>query len=94
MEAMDDYFEAAEIQPISETMLAMFRLTGDAKIWWKQYCRDMDIKGSSQSWEDIKAAMMGRYLPPAYRTLRMNEFFSLRQLNSYVEEYYAKFVTL
>ncbi|WP_165349305.1 retrotransposon gag family protein, partial [Enterobacter cloacae complex sp. 4DZ1-17B1] len=75
-------------------MLAMFRLSGDAKIWWKQHCRDLDIKGSFQSWEDIKAAVMERYLPPAYKTLKMNEFFSLRQLTSSVEEYYSKFFTL
>ncbi|MCO5614602.1 hypothetical protein L7F22_068886 [Adiantum nelumboides] len=60
----------------------------------EQHCRDSDILGSSQSWEDIKAAVTTRYLPPAHRATKMNEFFSLKQLSSTVEEYYSKFVTL
>ncbi|MCO5588677.1 hypothetical protein L7F22_042636 [Adiantum nelumboides] len=51
-------------------------------------------KISSQSWEDIKAAVMTRYLLPDRRATKMNEFFSLKQLSSTVEEYYSKFVSL
>ncbi|MCO5577038.1 hypothetical protein L7F22_030860 [Adiantum nelumboides] len=94
LEAMDDYFEAAGIHPQNQTMLAMFRLTGDAKIWWKTHCRDFDIIGASQTWEQIKDALTARYLPPAHRAIKMNEFFSLRQMSSTLEEYYSKFVTL
>ena len=91
---MEDYFDAAGTQPANQTMLAMFRLTGDAKIWWKQHCRDLDIIGSSQSWEEIKAAVTERYLPPAHKAIKMNEFFSLRQMSLTIEEYFSKFVTL
>ncbi|MCO5563455.1 hypothetical protein L7F22_017097 [Adiantum nelumboides] len=72
----------------------MFRLTGDAKIWWKTHCQDFDIIGTSQSWEEIKDAVTTRYLPPAHKATKMNEFFSLHQLSSTLEEYYSKFVTL
>ncbi|MCO5600664.1 hypothetical protein L7F22_054779 [Adiantum nelumboides] len=91
---MDDDFEAAWTHPQNQTMLAMFRLTGDAKIWWKQHCRDSNIVGTSQSWEEIKDDVTARYLPPAHRATKMNEFFSLHQLSSTLEEYYSKFVTL
>ncbi|MCO5601453.1 hypothetical protein L7F22_055576 [Adiantum nelumboides] len=91
---MDDYFEAAGTYPQNQTMLAIFRLTGDAKIWWKAHCRDSDIIGTSQSWEEIKDAVTTRYLPPAHKATKMNEFFSLRQLSSTLEEYHSKFVTL
>ncbi|MCO5572321.1 hypothetical protein L7F22_026074 [Adiantum nelumboides] len=94
LEAMDDYFEATRTHPHNQTMLAMFRLTRDAKLWWKQHCRDFDIVGTSQSWEEIKDAVTARYLPPAHKATKMNEFFSLRQLSSTLEEYYSKFVTL
>ncbi|MCO5558224.1 hypothetical protein L7F22_011803 [Adiantum nelumboides] len=94
LEAMDDYFEATRTHPQNQTMLAMFRLTGDAKIWWKTHCRDSDIIGTSQTWEQIKDAITARYLPPAHKATKMNEFFSLRQLSSTLEEYYSKFVTL
>ncbi|MCO5600220.1 hypothetical protein L7F22_054330 [Adiantum nelumboides] len=93
-EAMDDYFEAAGTHPQNQTMLAMFRLTCDAKIWWKMHCQDCDIIGTSQSWEEIKDAVTARYLPPVHRATKINEFFSLRQLSSTLEEYYSKFVTL
>ncbi|MCO5601974.1 hypothetical protein L7F22_056101 [Adiantum nelumboides] len=94
IKAMDDYFKLVRTQPQNQTMLAMFKLTGDAKIWWKQHCQDFEIVGSSQSWEDIKAIVTARYFPPIHRATKMNEFFSLSQLSSTMDEYYSKFVTL
>ncbi|MCO5555598.1 hypothetical protein L7F22_009143 [Adiantum nelumboides] len=94
LEAMDNYFEAAGTHPQNQTMLAMFRLTRDAKIWWKTHCRDSDIIGASQTWEQIKNAVTTRYIPLAHKATKMNEFFSLRQMSSTLEEYYSKFVTL
>ncbi|MCO5609994.1 hypothetical protein L7F22_064229 [Adiantum nelumboides] len=94
LEAMDDYFEVAGTHPQNQTMLAMFKLIRDAKIWWKMHIRDSDIIGTSQSWEEIKDAVTARYLPPAHKTTKMNDFFSLCQLSFTLEEYYFKFVTL
>ncbi|MCO5603942.1 hypothetical protein L7F22_058099 [Adiantum nelumboides] len=94
IEAMEDYFEAGETQPINQTMLAMFCLVGDAKIWWKQHRKDLGVLGSSQSWEKIKEAVTTRYLPSAHRDAKMNGFFALKQLSLSVGEYYSKFVTL
>ncbi|MCO5572379.1 hypothetical protein L7F22_026132 [Adiantum nelumboides] len=94
LEAMDDYFEAAGTHPQNQTMLAMFRLTGDAKIWWKIHYRNSDIIGASQTWDQIKDAVTARYLPPTHKAIEMNEFFSLCQMSSTLEEYYPKFVTL
>ncbi|MCO5563369.1 hypothetical protein L7F22_017010 [Adiantum nelumboides] len=94
LEEMDDYFNAAGTQPKNQTMLAMFRLTGDAKIWWKQHCQDLGISGSSQSCEEIKSAVTERYQPPAHKAIKMNEFFSLRQMSLSLEDFFLKFVTL
>ncbi|MCO5563523.1 hypothetical protein L7F22_017167 [Adiantum nelumboides] len=94
LEAMDDYFEAAGTHPWNQTMLSMFGLTRDTKIWWKQHCQDSDIVGTSQSSEEIKDDVTAHYLPPTYRATKMNEFLSFRQLSSTLEEYYFKFVTL
>ncbi|MCO5583404.1 hypothetical protein L7F22_037315 [Adiantum nelumboides] len=94
LEALDDYFEATRTHLQNQMMLAMFRLTGDAKIWWKTHCRDFNIIKTSQSWEEIKDTVTACYLPPAHKATKMNEFFSLRQLSSTLEEYYSKFVTL
>src|SRR5277367_243753 len=81
IEAMDDYFSTAGTSPANQSMLARFRLQGDAKLWWKQHCRDSRVTESSQSWAQIKQAVVARYLPPAHQVLKMNEFFQLRQSN-------------
>ncbi|MCO5598203.1 hypothetical protein L7F22_052295 [Adiantum nelumboides] len=73
-------------------MLGMFCLTGDAKLWWKQHCRDNPT--SSPSWEKMKQAVKDRYLPPTHQALKMNEFYALRQLGLTLEEYYSEFVSL
>ncbi|MCO5547561.1 hypothetical protein L7F22_044529 [Adiantum nelumboides] len=89
---MDDYFLATGTTPKNQAMLSMFRLTGDAKLWWKQHCRDNPT--SSPSWEGMKQAVKERYLPPAHQALKMNKFYALRQLGLTLEEYYSKFVSL
>ena len=94
IEQMDDYFAAARTAPANQAMLGMFRLIGDAKLWWKQHCRDQGVSENSQTWAQIKQAVKERYLPPSHETLKMNEFFKLRQASMTLEEYYSKFVTL
>ncbi|MCO5574637.1 hypothetical protein L7F22_028426 [Adiantum nelumboides] len=94
VEAMDDYFIAAKTTPANQRMLGMFRLTGDAKLWWKQHCRDIGVAEDSQSWREIKQAVKEMYLPPAHEALKMNEFFALKQRGLSLEEYYSKFVSL
>ena len=78
----------------NQSMLARFCLQGNAKLWWKQHCRDSSVLENSQTWEQMKQAIKARYLPPAHQVLKMNEFFELRQLSFTLEEYYSKFVTL
>ncbi|MCO5556820.1 hypothetical protein L7F22_059498 [Adiantum nelumboides] len=92
IEAMDDYFLAARTASENQAMLRMFHLSGDAKLWWKQHCRDNP--NSSPSWEKMKQAMKERYLPPAHQALKINEFYALRQLGLTLEEYYSKFASL
>ena len=75
-------------------MFGMFKLVGEAKLWWKQYCKDKGVVPSSQTWEQIKQAIRERYLPPAHETLKMNEFYRLKQFSLSLEEYYSKFVSL
>ena len=80
--------------PANQSMLARFCLIGDAKLWWKQWCNDEGVLEGSQSWEKVKNAMKGRYLPPVHEAIKMNEFFSLKQASLTLEDYYSKFVTL
>ncbi|MCO5560561.1 hypothetical protein L7F22_014176 [Adiantum nelumboides] len=75
-------------------MLARFRLIDDAKLWWKQWCKDEGVEEGSQNRANIKKTVEGRYLPPGHKAIKMNEFFALKQLSLTLEEYYSKFVTL
>ncbi|MCO5590638.1 hypothetical protein L7F22_044610 [Adiantum nelumboides] len=94
VEAMFDYFAAAGTTPNNQAMLARFRLIGGAKLWWKQWCKDEGVDEGTQTWENIKKAVEGRYLPPGHKAIKMNEFFALKQFSLTLEEYYSKFVTL
>ncbi|MCO5560563.1 hypothetical protein L7F22_014178 [Adiantum nelumboides] len=94
LEAMSDYFAVAETTPNNQAMLARFRLIGDAKLWWKQWCKDEGVEEGSQTWANIKKAVEGRSLPLGHKAIKMNEFFALKQLSLTLEEYYSKFVTL
>ena len=91
---MDGYFSAARTMPANQAMLGMFRLTGDAKLWWKQHCRDQGVTKNSQTWAQIKQAVKEIYLLPTHETLKMNEFFKLKQLSMTLKEFYSKFVSL
>ena len=54
IEAMSDYFSAAaRTTPVNQSMLARFCLLGDAKLWWKQWCKDEGVLEGSQSWENL-----------------------------------------
>ena len=94
IEQMDDYFTAAGTVATNKAMLGMFKLTGEAKLWWKQNCKDRGVTKISQTWEDIKTAVKERYLPPGHEAIKMNEFYGLTQKNSTLGEYFTKFVSL
>ncbi|MCO5570999.1 hypothetical protein L7F22_024730 [Adiantum nelumboides] len=52
------------------------------------------VAENSQSWREIKQAVKEMYLPPAHETLKMNEFFALKQQGLSLVKYYSKFVSL
>ena len=94
IEQMDDYFTAAGTVASNKAMLGMFKLTGEAKLWWKQNCKDRNVPEVSQTWEDIKTAVKERYLPPGHEAIKMNEFYGLTQKSSTLAQYYANFISL
>lgn len=73
---MDDYLCATCYTTMNQSMLGMFHLTGDTKLWWKQYFCDTGVVEDSQTWKEIKQAVKECYLPPTHhRAIKMNEFF-------------------
>ena len=51
IEQLDDYFNEAGTAQANRAMFGMFKLAGEAKLWWKQYCKDKGVVPSSQTWE-------------------------------------------
>ena len=47
VEAMDDYFRTTGTSERNRSMLARFRLAEDAKLWWKQHCKDVGVDEGS-----------------------------------------------
>lgn len=76
---MDDYFDIAHTSTKNRAMLGMFKLVGDAKLWWKQHCKESGVNENTQEWEEMKRAIIERYLPlDHHRAIWMNEFFDLQ----------------
>ena len=51
IEQLGDYFNEVGIAPMNRAMFGMFKLAGEAKLWWKQYYKDKGVVPSSQTWE-------------------------------------------
>ena len=75
-------------------MIAKYKLTGEAKLWGKEWCREQTIDKTTTTWKLFKEAFKERYLPLDHETLKMNEFYGLTQKHLSVDAYYSKFVKL
>ena len=78
IELMNDYFFVASTTPANQSMLDLFCLFGNAKLWWKQWCKGQGVRKHSQGWPKKKQAVKDCYLPPTHESIKMNEFFSLQ----------------
>lgn len=47
IEQLDNYFNEANTSPINRAMFGLFKLAGEVKLWWKQYCKDKGVVPSS-----------------------------------------------
>ena len=94
IEALDDYFLLVNTSAENESMIARYKLIGEAKLWWKEWCREQLIDESTVVWKVIKEAIKERYLPLDHETLKMNEFYGLTQKHLSVDAYYSEFVKL
>ena len=94
IEALDDYFMLINTSAKNESMIARYKLTGEAKLWWKEWCREQTIDKTTTTWKLIKEAVKERYLPLDHETFKMNEVYGLTQKHLSVDAYYSEFVKL
>ena len=74
---MDDYFFLISTIAKIESMIATYKLIGEAKLWWKEWCQEQTINETTTTWKVIKEGVKERYLPLDHETLKMNEFYGL-----------------
>ena len=94
IKALDDYFLLINTSVENESMIARYKLIGEAKLWWKEWCREQMIDESTVVSKVIKEAIKERYLPLDHETLKMNELYGLTQKHLSVDSYYSEFVKL
>ena len=94
IESLDDYFLLVNTIAENESMIAQYKLVGEAKLWWKEWCCEQPIDESTVTWKVIKEAIKERYLPLNRETLKMNQFYGLTQKHLSMDAYYLEFVKL
>ena len=94
VESLDDYFLLVNTTAENESMIARYKLVGEAKLWWKEWCREQPVDESTVTWKVIKGAIKERYLPLDHETIKMNEFYGLTQKHLSMDAYYLEFVRL
>ena len=94
IKALDDYFLLINTSAENKSMIARYKLIGEAKLWWKEWCREQTIDKTTTTWKLIKEAVKERYPPLNHETLKMNEFYGLNQKHFSIDAYYSKFVKL
>ena len=75
-------------------MIARYKLIGEEKLWWKEWCQEQSNDKVTTTWKVIKEGVKERYLPLDHETLKMNEFYGLTQKHLSVDAYYFEFVKL
>ncbi|KAH7864391.1 hypothetical protein Vadar_029083 [Vaccinium darrowii] len=78
----------SETQKVS---LATYKLKGDAEHWWRMTKQKYKEKEHELVWSAFKKDFKDKYIPPAVKDQKRNEFLSLKQGNMTVAEYQRKF---
>ena len=60
IEALDDYFLLINTLAENESMIAWYKLVGEAKLWWKVWCHEKPINKSTINWKVIKEVVKER----------------------------------
>ena len=94
IKSLDDYFLLVNTRTKNESMIARYKLFGEAKLWWKEWCCEQPIDETTPTWKVIKEAVKERYLPLDHETIKMNVFYGITQKHLFVDAYYSKFIKL
>lgn len=81
IEKLEAYFEVAELSDYHQVMYATAKMTSTAHVWWTAQKK----KGTSaRKWEDLKQALIRRFVPPEHMHLIREKIDKLEQKHSVV----------
>ncbi|KAK1258538.1 hypothetical protein QJS04_geneDACA023541 [Acorus gramineus] len=88
---LEKTFRAIKCQEEDRVPLTLFRLAGDAELWWRMVER---TQTSSITWERFVQLFNEKYFPEAVRREKEQKFLYLQQGGRSVAEYDAEFTRL
>lgn len=93
LDRLEDYFEFYGMTDIHMVRFAKMKLVGSAKKYWQSVQRDIDHLGGPPIvlWAEMKQKLKDKYLPYFHKRQMMDDWLNLKQLNSSVSDYYARF---
>ena len=90
---IENVLEAMEITADTiRIRLAVFKLKGEARIWWRGVRTSRDIE--VMTWAEFQELFMGKYFPETARHAKAQEFLELKQGATTVMDYVARFTEL
>ena len=89
MQTAERVFEYKDIPDDKKVKLVALRLRKYASLWWANVCakRVRCRKSKIRMWEQMKAKLKSRFLPPTYIQDSYSQFHNLTQGGLNVEEY-------
>ena len=90
---MENVLEAMEItSDTTRIRLAAFQLEGEARVWWRwvRTSRYLEV----MTWAEFQELFMGKYFPETARHAKAQEFLELKQGETTVMDYVARFTVL
>ena len=95
IDQFDEFASITEYTPIMELTLAIAKLNGDAKIWWRSHRNTFPNDHSQRinCWSQLKKALIDHFTPPEHAYNIRMKLLNLKQSGS-VADYNASFMRL
>ena len=91
-EKMDQYFEFDEMSEVTKCQFAKSKLVRHAKAYWGEVERKSYYSGDKiNTWREMKSKLREKYLGKYYEQKLLDQWYKLRQDDTTVSDYIAKF---
>jgi hypothetical protein len=91
-DAVEDFAESADIRPATLLSLATSKLSGDARLWWREHKERVPHTDPNRikNWTQLKLEIFRAFAPPEHETSIRDKLRAIRQTGS-IADYNASF---